>query len=122
MLQLVEHRVHRRTGADTEDHPFFEVFQRRGCDLSLELLLLAHHLFYRLRIQLCPLSRAQFERSFLGDSAGRFASTPAEHLKSYFFLAAFFLAFFLAFAMRVLQLQVSPGTEYIHALLNYKQA
>jgi hypothetical protein len=32
------------------------------------------------------------------------------------------LAFFLAFAMRVLQLQVSPGTEYIHALQKYKQA
>jgi hypothetical protein len=51
-----------------------------------------------------------------------FHPVPPVTRRSYFFLAAFFLAFFLAFAMRVLQLQVSPGTEYIHTLQKYKQA
>jgi hypothetical protein len=68
---------------------------------------------------------------FRGHSLKIFPGDPADGIcihirrftqKNYFFLAAFFLAFFLAFAMRVLQLQVSPGTEYIHALPKYKQA
>jgi len=42
-------------------------------------------------------------------------------VKAYFFLEAFFLAFFFAFAMTISPCQVSPGSEYIHALLNYKQ-
>src|SRR5271156_6507055 len=60
--------------------------------------------------QLCPLSRAQL----------------LSLRRLYFFLAAFFLdAFFFAFfafaAMLKLRSRVSPGTEYIHDKLIYKQ-
>jgi hypothetical protein len=59
--------------------------------------------------------------SFSGETARGIFILTRRSPSSYFFLAAFFLAFFLAFAMRVLQLQVSPGIEYIHALPKYKQ-
>jgi hypothetical protein len=55
-----------------------------------------------------------------------FAGTVDLVSKAYFFLAAFFLdAFFFAFfafaAMLKLHSRVSPGTEYIHDELIYKQ-
>ena len=55
-----------------------------------------------------------------------FAGTVDFFRRLYFFLAAFFLdAFFFAFfafaAMLKLRSRVSPGTEYIHDKLIYKQ-
>jgi hypothetical protein len=70
----------------------------------------------------CARFRGHSVSSFSGDTASGIFIHTRRSPSSYFFLAAFFLAFFLAFAMRVLQLQVSPGTEYIHALQKYKQA
>jgi hypothetical protein len=37
-------------------------------------------------------------------------------------LRGLLLGLLLGFRHEILQLQVSPGTEYIHALINYKQA
>ena len=60
--------------------------------------------------------------SIITRSGGETCVTSTEDPEgSYFFLAAFFLAFFLALAMLVLQLRVSPGAEYIHAIVKNKQ-